>query len=298
MNIKKIQVAIIIALLIVIGHNLYRNENCTWTDRTARLINNHRLATKRFLKAVRGDDSADTTPKEYRAINPLLRDGKIVNRKQYIKLLDGMSDEQVDDVVSKFNVKGTEFLSNEAKKDFLWCDPELVRDFIQPVRSMEHPCTEVGFKKDTGKRVALASFPGSGSTWSRTLLEDATGVFTGAIYCDKKLKGDGFVGEYITTGNVIAIKSHQHIVNLTNPDRKHATTFDAAIFIIRSVFDAVLSERKRSISNNHTGGEIKEEDYGMCQMGLWCVTNPRVRHSMGPHFIISWSNKLTFCFVD
>ena len=259
MNIKKIQTVIIVVLLIFIGHNLYQNETCTWTDRTARLINNYRLATKRFLSEVQGDIS-DTT--EYRVINPLLRDGKIVSRKKYTKLVEGMSDKQVDDVVSKFNVKGTEFFNGEAKRDFLWCDPELLRNSIQPVQSMAHPCTEMGFKEDTGKRVALASFPGSGSTWSRTLLEDATGVFTGAIYCDRKLKGNGFVGEYITTGNVIAIKTHQHI-DVSNADRKHSVSFDAAIFIIRNVFDAIVSERKRSISNNHTGGEMKEEDYGM-----------------------------------
>jgi len=259
MNTKRIQTIIIISLLIFIGHNLYKNDTCTWTDRTASLINNHRMATKQFLKAVQGD----TTPTKYRVINPLLRDGKIGTRKRYVKVLEGMSDIQVNDVVSEFNVKGMEFLNGEAKRDFLWCDPELVKDSIQPVQSMSHHCTEMGFKEDSGKKVALASFPGSGSTWSRTLLEDATGVFTGAIYCDKKLKGSGFVGEYITTGNVIAIKTHQHLMNISNPDHKHTIAFDAAIFIIRNVFDAVISERKRSVSKNHTGGEMKEEDYGM-----------------------------------
>jgi len=276
--IKRIQVLIIIVLLIVIGHNLYLNEKSSSMDRTSRLINNQRQATRRFLKTVQSEslqqaDISDNVPTEYRPINPILRGLSTVSRKRYAKALDSMSSEQIDKVIREFKVKGTEFLSAESKRDFLWCDPELIGDVIVPTRSMEHRCTEMGFKEDTGKKVALASFPGSGSTWSRTLLEDATGVFTGAIYCDKKLKGDGFIGEYITTGNVIAVKSHQHLMNIPNPDRKHSVSFDAVIFIIRNVFDAIVSERKRSISKNHTGGEMREEDYGKYEMGQGVVVS-------------------------
>ena len=37
-------------------------------------------------------------------------------------------------------------------------------------------------------KAVLASFPGSGNTWSRLVLEEATGVFTGAIYNDASLR--------------------------------------------------------------------------------------------------------------
>ena len=40
-------------------------------------------------------------------------------------------------------------------------------------------------------RTALASFPGSGNTWTRYLIEGATGVFTGSIYLDKVLQSKG-----------------------------------------------------------------------------------------------------------
>ena len=35
--------------------------------------------------------------------------------------------------------------------------------------------------------VMLASFPGSGNTWVRLLLEDASGFYTGSVYTDGSL---------------------------------------------------------------------------------------------------------------
>jgi hypothetical protein len=35
--------------------------------------------------------------------------------------------------------------------------------------------------------VALASFPGSGNTWVRGLIEAASGIYTGSIYKDANL---------------------------------------------------------------------------------------------------------------
>ena len=37
-------------------------------------------------------------------------------------------------------------------------------------------------------RVALVSYPGSGNTWLRLVLEEVTGVFTGAVYNDESLR--------------------------------------------------------------------------------------------------------------
>ncbi len=54
--------------------------------------------------------------------------------------------------------------------------------------------------------VALASPPSSGNTWVRGLLEQATGICTGAIYCDRRLVKGGFYGEYICSGPVLAVK--------------------------------------------------------------------------------------------
>ncbi|KAG0710472.1 WSCD family member [Chionoecetes opilio] len=40
-------------------------------------------------------------------------------------------------------------------------------------------------------RVWLLSFPASGNTWTRYLLEAASGIFTGSVYVDKNLIKNG-----------------------------------------------------------------------------------------------------------
>ena len=42
---------------------------------------------------------------------------------------------------------------------------------------------------------ALVSLPGSGNTWMRQIIEEATGIYTGSVYCDIPLKKSGFIGE-------------------------------------------------------------------------------------------------------
>ena len=61
-----------------------------------------------------------------------------------------------------------------------WCRPLEFRAAI-------HPHEDV---------VALASFPGSGNTWLRYLLQQATGILTGSIYMDKELYKHGFPGRF------------------------------------------------------------------------------------------------------
>lgn len=184
--------------------------------------------------------------------NPLLNKDEHVNKKRYGKLVWALPEKEVDLLVEQFGVKGMEYLSAENKRNFLWCDAEYRTR--QPLKMFEHPCTEIGFKKDIGKKVALASFPGSGSTWSRTLLEQATGVFTGAIYCDKSLKAEGFLGEYITTRNVIAIKTHS--------PRVTKIQYDAAILIVRNLADALKSEINRKSSHRNHTGVVEQSEYG------------------------------------
>ena len=56
------------------------------------------------------------------------------------------------------------------------------------------PCT---FYNGTAKKKAtlLVSFPGSGNTWFRGLLQQVTGVCTGSHLCDVDLRRHGFPGE-------------------------------------------------------------------------------------------------------
>ncbi len=58
--------------------------------------------------------------------------------------------------------------------------------------------------------VLLKSFPGSGNTWVRGLLEQVTGICTGSFECDRVLKRGGFSGENIQSGSVLVTKVHGH----------------------------------------------------------------------------------------
>ena len=111
------------------------------------------------------------------------------------------------------------------------------------------------FVAGMGRRVvALVSLPGSGNTWVRGLLEKATGVCTGSIYCDKTLRAEGFCGEGIRSGSALVVKTHDSILQWKG-ERPHDSVrrdrpfFDAAIFLIRSPFRAAVAEWNREVSS-------------------------------------------------
>ena len=54
----------------------------------------------------------------------------------------------------------------------------------------------------------LKSFPGSGNTWLRYLIQKTTGFVTGSIHNSKILVKNGFPGEFISNGSAIVVKSH------------------------------------------------------------------------------------------
>ena len=60
---------------------------------------------------------------------------------------------------------------------------------------------------DESKRILLVSYPGSGNTWLRHLIETGTRVYTGSIYKDPALFKE-FRAENVADTSVIAIKDH------------------------------------------------------------------------------------------
>ena len=88
---------------------------------------------------------------------------------------------------------------------------------------------------------ALASFPGSGNTWLRYLVQGASGIFTGSIYGNQDLATGGFPGEVRdhTDGSTILQKTHCHFIcHIDN----HVDMFGGrAIVIIRNPYKAILS---------------------------------------------------------
>jgi len=132
------------------------------------------------------------------------------------------------------------------------------------------------------KLLIFTSFPGSGNTWMRHILETGTGVYTGSCVVDHYLL-KVFPGEVLSDSTTIAVKDHSPCseCGYLFPMRRAAylaavcqfcariqissPAFDArvqppmtldqgrALMIIRNPFDAVLSVFQYSRKNNHTG---------------------------------------------
>lgn len=86
--------------------------------------------------------------------------------------------------------------------------------------------------------VALASFPGSGNTWLRGLLELVTGVCTGSIYCHTHFRARGFNGEGVHSGSTLVVKTHE---------KDYSSQFVSTVFIIRNPYHAIIAERTTDI---------------------------------------------------
>jgi len=129
--------------------------------------------------------------------------------------------------------------------------------------------------------VALGSYPGSGNSWVRQLLETATGIYTGAIYCDRSYVRPGMVGEGIQTENVIAIKTCRQ-----SPSILPRTTADKAIYIFKNPFECIAAEwalnhKGESKLNKHIA-ETTEETYSK----LLCINREYDSSKSTPFFII------------
>lgn len=115
-------------------------------------------------------------------------------------------------------------------------------------------CSERSFRGPNSPLVALVSFHGSGNTWLRYLLEQATGYFSGSIYCDNTLK-KVFPGECVASGNVVVIKTH-HADTRTLPKDVQIGTgrekYDKAIVLVRNPYDALVSEANRRWNYNRS----------------------------------------------
>ena len=146
------------------------------------------------------------------------------------------------------------------------------------------PSCRCQFVNARGRRVvALVSLPGSGNTWVRGLLERATGVCTGSIYCDKTLRAEGFCGEGLRSGALLVVKTHDSSLQWKGERYKTVKTdrpfFDAAIFLIRSPFRAAIAEWNREVSNlfarnqngsSHVKYVDKPQFFGKSVATRWC----------------------------
>lgn len=125
------------------------------------------------------------------------------------------------------------------------------------------------YNKGEDKRLPpmLYTFPGSGNTWARLLIEYGTGIYTGSVYNDKSLK-EPLPGEFTCDWTVSVVKAHPHthaiepllgIGGRFNSDKNKCrrggvNKFERAILLIRNPFDSIWSEYQRRLTQSHTDG--------------------------------------------
>lgn len=96
-------------------------------------------------------------------------------------------------------------------------------------------------------RTYLVSFPGSGNTWTRYLLEAASGIFTGAVYRDQEILKAGHLGEADApdSGRTLVQKTHgTAIVSMKNTMKNRYEVIRAdlpCILIIRNPARSIVS---------------------------------------------------------
>ncbi|CAG7726292.1 unnamed protein product [Allacma fusca] len=107
-------------------------------------------------------------------------------------------------------------------------------------------------KKKTFKPRALVSYPGSGNSWTRYLLEGSSGIFTGSIFGDEKLYALGLLGESRSPndGSTIVQKTHHDTISSISKNRRAQLAQTKltelmfgyrGILLIRNPFDALRS---------------------------------------------------------
>ena len=137
-----------------------------------------------------------------------------------------------------------EFLSDSEKDKMSVCERKAKSEGYQIKDS------DCKFLPSTGRHpVALSSAPGSGNTWTRGLLEKATGICTGYIYCDNSMRVHGYIGEMINSGKVLVVKTHSPMAKWRGSNNKNSSAADAyyssAIYILRNPIHSVIAEWNR-----------------------------------------------------
>ncbi len=134
------------------------------------------------------------------------------------------------------------------------------------------------FINSTGRNpVALASYPGSGNTWVRGLLQGVTGLCTGGVYCDVALRQNGFPGEELRSGTVLVVKTHQTDPQWTGvyynsslpftyyKKLDHIPVYSAAILLVRNPFHTIVAEHNRLLNKDsidHHTAQAGQEEFG------------------------------------
>ena len=120
--------------------------------------------------------------------------------------------------------------------------------------------------------VALASTSGSGNTWIRGLLEKATGICTGFLYCDYAMRREGFIGESIKSGSALVVKTHTIAPKwYGTKTRAHSDDpyYGSAIYILRSPYKSMIAEWNRRVTYDMLRVPDNESHTNVVQEKFW-----------------------------
>ncbi|XP_045205801.2 WSCD family member GA21586-like isoform X2 [Mercenaria mercenaria] len=118
--------------------------------------------------------------------------------------------------------------------------------------------------------VALASYPGSGNTWTRELIETATGLHTESIYTDWN-----FVGSEMcpTRAKIFIVKTHLTSNKTNHPDCLKMgvkdLNYSKAILILRNPYNALLAEFNRQNAIKPTDTSFFNAGEGLAPINLF-----------------------------
>lgn len=121
--------------------------------------------------------------------------------------------------------------------------------------------------------VALASTSGSGNTWIRGLLERATGICTGFLYCDYAMRREGFIGETVKSGNVLVVKTHTISPKWygTRGPYMDDPYYGAAVYILRNPYKSMIAEWNRKVTYDMLRLPHNESHTNVVQKKFWRI---------------------------
>jgi hypothetical protein len=144
--------------------------------------------------------------------------------------------------------------------------------------------------QDKLKSTALISFPRSGNTWVRSLIERSTSYSTSSVYCDKQLIS---LRAECDRSNIFLIKTHD-----TKPYaviRGKKRYYDQFIFLVRNPFDSFLSyyeftKIKHGGNKHETPTKILEDKSKNGSIPLLTIGNVRGMVSKFRQTFDYWTN--------
>jgi len=159
-----------------------------------------------------------------------------------------------------------EFEAMYAQLDFsdIECIPRVCESELRYLNESAWP----DVRENQAKQVFLPSLPGSGNTWTRSVIQQGTRLWTGAVYFDPSIFRQGYKGERVKnpTYQVSAVKTHWPALQSRGMLQMPTDVGEplAAIHILRSPIDAFVSEFNRIKGGGHTATappEVFEEQF-------------------------------------